>query len=153
MTQLPIFSESTANLGMPMLFAGQAQKEFMINKALSILDSLAPTTVAASLPSPPIEWAEGNAYRVTANASDDWEGKEDMIAIAVAGSWHFVAPSPGMQVFDQMADCMLHYRFDWRSVIEPLAPVGGAVVDEQAREAILEIIEALRAVGLCQSNE
>lgn len=152
MSQLPSLSDSTPNYGMPMLFAGQAQKEFMINKSLSILDAIMPSSIIESLSAPPNTWTDGSAYRVTATATEGWATKEDMIAIAVAGSWHFLPPYPGMRVFDQAADCMLLYRSAWQFAVEPTAPSSGAVVDDQARAAILQIVAALRDLGLLKSR-
>jgi hypothetical protein len=152
MTELPSFSDTTANLGLPLLFAGQAQKEFCINQSLAILDSAITATVLDSGPVPPAAWNDGDMFRVTSDPANGWEDQQDAIAIAVAGGWVFVRPRYGQRVFDQSADRLLIYRSEWSSADEPTPPEGGAVIDDQARAAILQIIELLRIGGFLPNN-
>ncbi len=152
MTELPTFSDTTPNLDLPLLFAGQAQKEFFINQALSILDSKMTATVTDPRPGPPDAWNDGEMFRVTANPANGWEDQQDSIAIAVADSWAFIQPWHGQRVFDRSADRLLIYRSSWSSAVEPALPEGGTMVDDQARAAILQIVEVLRAAGLLPSN-
>ncbi|QIQ87693.1 DUF2793 domain-containing protein [Erythrobacter sp.] len=134
--------------GFPLLFAGQAQKEFTVNETICLIDALMTRTVKASLDAPPAEPAEGACYRVLEGATGEWSGKDRTIAARVGGGWHFVSPCEGMQVFDQAVGCWLHFEGDWNAAGEPIAPQGGAVVDLEARAAIAQLTDALRTLGL-----
>ena len=146
------FSSATQILGLPMLIAGQAQKEFFVNQALTILDSLQPGAVAASQPEPPSDAAEGACYRVTSPAGLAWEGCEDHLAVRVGGDWHFIPPREGMRLFDISADRSLFYREAWQDAGTASAPAGGTVIDAEARAGINRLIDALRAVGIFAST-
>ena len=142
------FPSTSSNFSLPLLFAGQAQKEFSLNQSLSIIDALLLQSVDASASVPPAGPADGAKYRVQAGASGDWSGHDDDIAIQIGGAWHFVAPKNGMNLFDREAENTLHYNSGWKSAAEPTAPSGGATVDSEARAAIVELIEALRNLGV-----
>jgi Protein of unknown function (DUF2793) len=142
------FSTATPNLGLPMLIPGQAQKEFFVNQALSILDSMLPQVVEASLAVPPQQSAEGACYRVIAPAAQDWAGCEDHIAIQIGGEWHFIPPRAGMRLFDRDADHGLFYRESWQTAGTVSPPAGGSVIDMEARAAITQLINAFRESGL-----
>lgn len=152
MSSQSFFSSATQNLGLPMLIAGQAQKEFFVNQALAILDSLQPGTVAASQPEPPSNAADGACYRVTSPAGSAWEGCEDHLAVRVGGDWHFIPPREGMRLFDISADRSLFYREAWQHAGTASAPTNGTVIDIEARAAINQLIGALRTVGIFTST-
>ena len=82
---------------------------------------------------PPADAAEGACFLVWEGASGAWIGHDHSIAVRIGGGWHFVMPEPGMQVFDRSEPCWLTFTTDWFEASEPLAPDGGAVVDQQAR--------------------
>ncbi len=148
MSEPVTFTSATPNIGLPLLIAGQAQKEFFLNQSLAIMDSLHRRSVTASQAAPPANADEGECYRVTAPASQGWEGCEDHIAIRIGGSWHLVAPREGMFLFDNAADQILLYQSGWRVASTPAIPASGTVVDAEARAAIGQLIEALREVGI-----
>lgn len=146
------FPGSTPVIGLPLLVAGQAQKEFFVNQALCLLDALHPRVVKASLTAPPADVAEGECFRVTAPASAAWAGREHGIAVWIGGDWHYVTPRKGMQIFDQTAGQWRIFRTDWEQPAAPSNPVGGAVVDSEARAAIAALIETLVTAGLIGAN-
>lgn len=149
---IPIaFSSATSNIGLPLLVAGQAQKEFFVNQALAILDSLSPRAVLASLPAPPASAVDGDCYLITAPAMQAWEGCENHLALRIGGDWHFVPPREGMRLYDRAADRSLFFRSDWHSAATSTVPEGGTVVDVEARVAIGAIISALRDIGIFSS--
>lgn len=142
------FTSATPNIGLPLLLAGQAQKEFFVNQALGILDALHGRTVLASRPAPPPIAAEGDSYLVTAPAVQAWEGCENHLAIQIGGAWHFVAPLEGMNVFDAEDGNTLVYRAGWQRADAPAVQAGGAVIDVEARATISQLIQALRTIGI-----
>ncbi len=142
------FPSTTANFALPLLFSGQAQKELSINQTVSLLDALVQSSVDASLSSPPLNPEDGSTYRVLANASDIWAGKDDQLAVQLGGAWHFVAPKAGLRLFDRQAGTLLHYDSTWKSANEPALASGGTVIDAEARQMLLELVEALRILGI-----
>lgn len=132
--------------------AGQAQKEFFVNQALTILDSLQSGTVIASQAAPPSDPVDGESYRVTAPAADAWEGCEDHLALRIAGDWHFIPPREGLRVFDSAADRSLFFREGWQSATAAVPPANGTVIDIEARAAIDQLISALRNAGILMAE-
>jgi Protein of unknown function (DUF2793) len=148
MSEPVTFPSATPNIGLPLLLAGQTQKEFFVNQALGILDALHSRTVLASRPAPPPIAAEGDCYRVTAPAGQAWEGCENHLAIQIGGAWHFVAPLEGMSVFDAETGNALVYRESWQRAAAPAVPAGGAFIDAEARATIAQLIQTLQAIGV-----
>ena len=148
MTEPIAFPSSTPNLGLPLLFAGQAQKEFFVNQALVVVDALSPKAVTGSMAEPPADVTDGECYRVTAPSAEPWITYPDHIAVAIGGSWHFVAPTEGMMVFDRSAGHWLCYRAGWNSAPTPAVPANVGNVDAEARAALQELIAALQTLGL-----
>lgn len=146
------FPSSTPALGLPLLIAGQAQKEFFVNQALCLLDALHDRAVTASQNAPPESPAEGSCYRITAPAGAAWSGRDDHIAVMIGGDWRFIAPREGTQVFDREAGHELVFRAGWKRPTAPVAPSGGTVVDLEARTAIGALIQALLTVGMIGPN-
>ena len=135
-------ARSTATL------AGQAQKEFFVNQALGILDALQRAAVLASQPAPPAHAEDGDCYRITAPAQSEWAGCEDQLAVRIGGAWHLIQPRDGMRLLDSTAGDWLFYRAGWHSNQAPALPVGGGVVDNEARIAVEQLILALQTVGV-----
>jgi hypothetical protein len=142
------FPSATPVIGLPLLMAGQAQKEFFVNQALCLLDALHPRTVRASLAEPPAAPVDGESFRITAPAGGDWAGRENHIAVRIGGDWHFISPLEGMRLFDKGAGCLVLFRSEWQQCAAPAAPTGGAVIDVEARAAIAALTEALRTAGV-----
>jgi hypothetical protein len=148
MSELVIFSSTTPVAGLPLLVPGQAQKEFFLNQALSILDALYPQSVVASQNAPPAALNDSACFRVISPAIEAWLGHEDDIAIGIGGDWHFVAPREGMQVFDTEAGHWLVFRSGWQSAAAPTIVAGGSTIDTEARTALAQLIEALNHLGI-----
>ena len=142
------FPSTTTNFSLPLLFSGQAQKEFSLNQALTVIDAMMLGTVEQSLASPPSSPGDGSSYRILANPDGEWTGHDDEIALWIGGSWHFVQASDGMAIFDQTASQCFRFLGGWSAAVEPTIPNGGSVVDAEARAALVEIVEALRTYGI-----
>ncbi|NCP13755.1 MAG: DUF2793 domain-containing protein [Sphingomonadales bacterium] len=142
-----VFPSSTPGLGLPLLIAGQAQKEFFLNQALCVLDALHSHTVMASQSVPPDTAQEGDCFRVTDPAQAAWASHENALALLVGGTWHFIAPCEGMQVFDTSAGHTLIFRGVWESAAVPVNPSGGTIIDAEARSAIAALSMSLQAMG------
>jgi Protein of unknown function (DUF2793) len=160
----------TDRLALPLLNAGQAQKEIFHNEALLTLDFLVRSQVeSATVMTPPASPVAGQCWIVPASgAAGAWSGQGNKIACWNASGWRFVAPAPGMafHVGDEAqerawtgsawaagavrADGI--YIGGTRVVGARQGAIadatGGTTADLQARAAISAILSALRAHGL-----
>lgn len=161
--------DSTARLALPLLQAGQAQKEMTHNEALARLDLAVQAVVAtAGLNDPPANPQIGECWIVGAAPTGDWADMAGALAGWTADGWRFVSAVDGAAVWvvDQAATAR---RIGGAWVIGDLAgqrvsiagvkvvgaqaaaiadPIGGATVDDEARATIAEILLALRGHGL-----
>lgn len=160
-------------MGLPMLSAGQAQKEMTHNEALLLIDALLSGAVLeVGLDSPPEAAEDGACWIVGAAPGGLWEGQAHAVAISSAGGWRFAAPREGMRLWAGAGLGFVLFRNgEWRvgeahgkvfvegtqvvgERLPPVAePLGGVVVDGQARAAIVAVLEALRAHGLIASGQ
>lgn len=161
--------QTSERLGLPLLAAGQAQKELSHNEALVLLDFVVqPSVEAVGLDTPPTSPAPGACWIVGAAPSGAWRGQAQAIAGWTEGGWRFVAARPGMRAWSlgDSADA----QFDgtqWTigtlagnrlvlagetmlGVRQPAiaAPANGTGVDAEARRAIEAILTALQSLGL-----
>lgn len=162
--------EMTPRLGLPLLIAGQVQKELFHNEALALIDLLIAGSVEDGiLSAPPPSPVTGRCYRVAASgASGAFAGHDGQLAGYSSGGWRFVAPVEGMRLTERTSGLELAFRGGaWTSgsmrasevVVGGLKVVGergsaiadasgGSTIDTQARLAISQILAALRTHGL-----
>lgn len=159
----------TARLGLPLLDAGQAQKEMTVNEALVGLDLLTqPAVVAIGLTTPPGAPADGQAWIVGGAPAGAWAGRAHMLAGWTGGGWRFVGPREGMAVWSEADGCAATFIGGvWRlgqlrgerveigglQVVGPrgaaiTSPAGGGVIDAEARAALAAVLAMLRDHGL-----
>ncbi|MBY0520376.1 MAG: DUF2793 domain-containing protein [Sphingomonas sp.] len=164
--------ETSARLALPLLQAGQAQKEVYHNEALARLDlAVQASVVALAVNSPPTSPAIGACWIVGTAPTGAWSAAVDCLAGWTTGGWRFVAPTEGMRVW--VAGEAVEARFSggsWtkgevradRLVVAGVPvvgdrqpaivdPTGGATVDDVARATIAGILAALRTHGLIAS--
>ena len=165
--------ETTPRLGLPMLVAGQAQKEMTHNEALLLIDALVSGAVGEiGRESPPAAPVDGACWIVGPAPVGVWQDQAHALAISSAGGWRFVRPREGMRLWAGFEHGFLLFRGgEWRvgeahgkvfvegtqvvgKRLPPVAePAGGVVVDGQARAAIVAVLEALRAHGLIGEDQ
>lgn len=161
--------ESTARLALPLLQAGQAQKELSHNEALTLLDLATLAVVSAvGRDDPPPEPAAGACWIVGTAPGGAWTGQPRALAGWTPGGWRFVAAREGMAVWS-IADAA-EARFSagaWTIGVLSATrlsiagvqvvgarragiagPSGGGVVDVEARAALANVLAALRGHGL-----
>ena len=165
-------ADVTDRLGLPLLAAGQAQKEVFHNEALALLDLVAGAGVeAVGGDTPPPTPVPGQAWVVGPAPTGEWAGHADALAGWTAGGWRFVAPREGLAVWSAADGAVARRRnaawevgvlagrvvtiggVDVVGAQRPgiVAPGGGAVVDAEARVAINAVLATLRAHGLIAS--
>ncbi len=82
---------------LPLLEAGQAQKEITHNEAVLAVDRLLHLSVAArTLAAPPASPIAGAAWIVAAAATGAWSGHSGSVATWDGAGWSFRAPATGM---------------------------------------------------------
>lgn len=149
MTDPLSFSSTSPRFALPLLFAGQSQKEVTVNEALLTADVLLHLAVEAVVTTPPAAPASGQCWLVGASATGAFAGKSGRIANWSDGGWRFVAPREGMRAYDIAASAYRHFAGgNWQIAAAPVAPAGGTVIDSEARAAIGNLIATLRAAGV-----
>lgn len=143
-----VLDGATARLQLPLLFAGQVQKEVFVNTALAMLDGALHCAVEGESATPPAPPVDGTAWLVAPGATGEWAGQAGCLALRQAGQWLFVPALDGMQVLDRSRRQLVHrIAGSWRAPALPSAPTGGSTVDTQARQAIAQVVAALQQWG------
>ena len=122
----------TANLELPLLAAGQAQKHVTVNEALSKLDWLVQLSLKSrTLATPPGGASEGDRYAVAPGATGAWSGQSQKIAIYLNGGWDFVQPLTGWRAFveDEGAESVFASG-QWTTLTLPAAMAGAIQIVE-----------------------
>ena len=164
--------DMTPRWALPLLHAGQAQKEIFHNEALALVDALLHGVAqSADLATPPGDPVVGQCWIVATGASGEWTDHAGMVACWTEGGWRFVAPRRGLSL--HVADgeqALFHDGGEWRA--SPVRPdglylgeervvgvragaigdvSGGSVIDVEARLTIAAILMALRTHGLIET--
>jgi len=149
MTDPISFSSASPRYALPMLFAGQSQKETTVNEALLAADALLHPAIEAVVASPPAAPSLGQCWLIGSGAIGVFAGQTDKIAAWSEGGWRLFAPREGLRAYDITAGAgRLYAGGAWRLVAAPASPAGGSVIDTQARSAITAMIAALRNAGV-----
>lgn len=142
------FPEATARFGLPLLHVAQAQKELFVNEAHALADALLHPVVSGIASAPPENPIDGEAYLVGPNASDLFTGSEDRIAVRQQGQWLYITPVAGMHVYDKAIGADRHFDGGWSSPASLAKPIGGSVIDAEAREIVNQILDLLQNAKL-----
>ncbi len=161
--------DMTPRWEMPLLYAGQAQKEMFHNEALMRIDMLLHGAVeSAQLGSPPASPEPGQAWIVGPSGEAAWAGRAGQVAFWSEGGWRFVAPHKGLALdVGDLGHRLVFDGEDWQpesmrgdgiyiegakivGARQPAiaAPVGGMITDAEARSTIAAILATLRTHGL-----
>ncbi len=148
--------EETPRLGLPLLVAGQGQKDVTHNEALLLVDALVGACAESRSVAVPPAADAGKAWLVPPGAVGAWAGREGMLAFSTDGGWRFaaLAEGQGCWVSDEgvtvrrTADGLVVERALGPAVSAPALPTGGAVVDEQARLMLEALVATLIQTGI-----
>lgn len=159
----------TDRLKLPLLEAGQAQKEVLHNEAITAIDLLLQNCIEDSaIDTPPAEPSPGQCWIVGGGPTGAWAGHADEVAAWTGGGWRFFQAQAGMAFWHAAEQCSIAYNgTEWvtgevrakRIKISGLQivgsqhsavlnPAGGAFIDAEARASIGGILNALRSHGL-----
>jgi len=143
-----VFTSASPRFGLPLLFAGQAQKEFFVNEAHALVDALLHPAIEGVDVTPPSAPVEGECWLIGDTPTGAWEDHAGKLAAYQAGGWIFAPPRDGLRVLDRATGQEVLYRDGWQRPVTPSEPTGGATVDAEARAAISELIEVLIVSGI-----
>ena len=148
----PLFDSRTARFDLPLLFAGQTQKEGFVNETFARIDALLHGAIEGEQAVPPTTPSDGQAWLVASGASGDWTGQAGKIAARQAGNWLFAIPRDGMKLLNRASGQEIRYAGIWKAASRPPSPSGGTFVDAEARSAIASILTALTVAGIVPST-
>jgi hypothetical protein len=148
MTDPLSFPSITPRHALPMLFAGQAQKEASVNGAHALTDMLLHPAIEGEAAAEPVGAGDGECWLVSAGASGAFAGRDHALAGRQAGTWLFAEPREGMRVYDRASAQFLLYAGGWRREPQLAEPAGGDNADLEARSAIVAIMHLLRRSGM-----
>ncbi|HEX4847498.1 MAG TPA: DUF2793 domain-containing protein, partial [Novosphingobium sp.] len=121
----PLFDSRTVRLELPLLFAGQSQKENYVNEIAARIDALLHGAIEAEANSPPTSPADGACWLVGSSPTGDWTGKAGKIAARQAGNWLFFTPRDGMVLLNRSTGQQVRFVAGWQAPARPTAPTGG----------------------------
>jgi hypothetical protein len=133
---------------LPLLFAGQSQKEGYVNEVTARLDALLHGAVEAEQAAPPVTPVDGQSWLIATGASGEWSGRAGQVAMRQAGNWLYAEPRDGMRLFNRATDQDMLFNTGWQAASRPAVPSGGTTIDAEARSAIAAIMASLTTAGI-----
>lgn len=143
-----LFDSSTPRYSLPLLFAGQTQKEGFVNEITARLDALLFPVIEGQAAAPPTGAQDGQSWLVSNSPADEWFGHAGRIASRQSGNWLFTEPVYGMRLFNKSVGQDMYFRDTWITAQKPATPQGGTTIDSESRAAISTIIAALISAGI-----
>jgi hypothetical protein len=157
----------TPRLAVPLIAAGQSQKDVTHNDAVLALERLvALAVVSRSAATPPASPALGDVQIVPATGTAAWGQPAGTLMHWQGGGWLPVPPQNGQMALVLDEGLMLVHRAGWQA-LWPVAglmiagrnvlaaapanvgpPSGGGNIDVQARAAVAAVITALQQQGI-----
>ncbi len=102
---------NSANLNLPYIAAGQAQKHITYNEAIRNLDAMVQINIIdKDLTAPPATPTHGERYIPATGSTDEWAGKDGQIALFIDNGWVFYVPNEGWLAWVADEDILLAYN-------------------------------------------
>ncbi len=146
------FDSTSPRFGLPLLFAGQSQKEVFVNEAHALADALIHCAIEGEASAPPAAPVDGTSWLIGASPSGDWAGQSGKIACRQAGNWLFVSPRDGMRILNKASGQDIRFLANWRIPARPALPTGGTIIDVQARSALSGLVDSLVLAGILPAS-
>jgi hypothetical protein len=144
----PLFESRTARFDLPLLFAGQAQKEGFVNEIAARLDAMLHVAIEAEQAVPPVSPLDGQAWLIAASPSGEWTGKSGQIAARQAGNWFYFPALHGLRLFNRATGQFVQFTGTWAAPSRPPVPSGGTVIDVEVRAGLAAVVAALTTAGI-----
>ncbi len=143
------FDSATPRFSLPLLYAGQSQKELFVNEGFYLADALMHCAIESERASPPANPLDGQTWAVATGASGAWAGQSGKLACHQGGQWIFVLPADGMAILNKATGQNIRrVGGTWQAPTAPAQPSGGTVIDTQARESLNLLLQKLRDAGI-----
>jgi hypothetical protein len=143
------FDSVTARHALPLLFPGQAQKEFYVNEAHAAIDALLHCAVEGVANTPPATPEEGTCWLVGSLPTGAWADAAGKLACRQLGNWLFLSPRAGFSVLNGANGQVMRFvGGGWSAPAAPAAPAGGATIDSEMRSAFAALLNALADAGI-----
>ncbi|TMM48063.1 DUF2793 domain-containing protein [Qipengyuania marisflavi] len=104
--------------------------------------------VAGESAAPPASPSAGECWLVGETATGDWAGQEHCLASWDGTQWTFASPTTAMTVREVSSGTLIRYNGAWQRIARPVNPSGGSTVDNEARGAIVTLIDLLTEFGV-----
>lgn len=143
-------SLETGRYKLPLLAVSQAQKEITHNEALVRIDALLHAVAQDERADPPLLSDEdiGKCWLISNTAVGEWATKSGQLAIWIGGGWRFCEATEGMRVRMQNSGTdRVRASGEWIGAPSIADPLGGAMIDLEARQAITSLLGYLRSTG------
>lgn len=141
---------TTERMKLPLLAAGQAQKEITHNEALTLIDALLfPVVESAEQNIPPAAPAPGQCWLVGAAPTGQWAGNAHALALWTSAGWRFAMLPQGARVAVGSSRTLWNRgATGWQNATSIALPAGGAIIDSECRAAVTALVQALRVTGI-----
>jgi hypothetical protein len=140
-------AEASSRYALPFLVVAQAGKEQTHNEAIALIDMLLQPQALAVRGAPPPDPQGGESWIVAPGATGAWSGRDGAIAGWTDGGWRFAEVPVGFEM--TVGDLNFIRKTEgWAGPRQVVTPEGGAIVDAEARAAILQLIELFRDRGV-----
>lgn len=139
----------SARFSLPLLIAGQAQKEVTWNETLALIDALLAMRVESVGDNmPPAAPLPGQCWIVGDAPTGAWTGASGAAAISTTGGWRFV-PIPLFSAVYAGSNGQVWRKLaaGWSALAVPAAPSGGSTIDVECRAAMAAILVMLGKAG------
>jgi hypothetical protein len=148
MTTEVIYSATCPRFKLPLLYAGQSQKEIFVNEATSIIDALLHCAIEDELTSPPTAPNNGANWLISKGATGEWQNMDGKLACRQSGNWIYVTPVDGMTLFNRSSGQRMVYLSGWNKpkTLDPIPPT--TAMDPTIKSSLNSIIEALKYFGI-----
>lgn len=142
--------DTTSRHQLPLLAVSQAQKELTHNEALVRVDALLHPVVEAQLATPaiPTNADIGKCWLISSSANGEWADKAGQIACWIGGGWRYFLPVDAMRIRMKSEQTDLIWS-DNAWIVAPSIPdpVGGGIIDVEARASISALLSYFRMIG------
>jgi len=154
--------ETTSRYGLPLLVAGQGQKDLTHNEAIEAMDALLQPLLLGRAPtSPPASNVAGDAWLIPANAEGEWGGKSGVVAVWTSGGWRYRAPAERFTAWLKSENRRIRKTATgWRDEapfeggrVAIAEPSGGTMIDVEARSILALLLAQLAEVGLINRQD
>ncbi|MEQ1510535.1 MAG: DUF2793 domain-containing protein [Sphingopyxis sp.] len=143
-------SLTTDRLNLPLLAAGQAQKELTHNEAITKIDALLfPRAELAGLNTPPTTPLPGQCWLLGATPTADWAGMAFHLALWTSAGWRFSVLPLGSRVAVGANQTLWTLNASgWQVAAAITSPTAGTTIDVECRAAVTALLQALRSIGI-----